>query len=290
MFTISGVDRFRDEQIAAFDADGFVVVDEGFVSQPALERLRERFQRLFDGDYETGIKPDEVNWVPGRDPEDVTRQICNGWRADTVIAAQVLSERTGGLASQLMRWRGARILQDNVLWKPPGTRSIGMHQDGSYAAYLVPPVMITCWVALDDTQAGAGTLEYVRGSHRWPKAPPLRSQFHAPADWLEGLRASAPPGEEVEIVPVVVKAGGCSFHHNLTWHGSASNTSADVTRRALVSHMLAVETRFHPVNADLIYSRYRRHGDLSMDESFFPVLWSEDGERTPWLAELPEIG
>jgi hypothetical protein len=54
--------------------------------------------------------------------------------------------------------------------------------------------------------------------------------------------------------------------------------------------MLAVETRFHPVNADLIYSRYRRHGDLSMDESFFPVLWSEDGGRTPWLAELPEIG
>jgi ectoine hydroxylase-related dioxygenase (phytanoyl-CoA dioxygenase family) len=267
-----------------------VILDERFVSQPALEQLRERFQRLFDGEYETGIKPDEVNWVPGRDRDDVTRQICNGWRADTVIAAQVLSERTGRLASQLMAWRGARILQDNVLWKPPGTKSIGMHQDGSYAGYLVPPVMVTCWVALDDTQAGAGTLEYVRGSHRWPKAPPLRSQFHAPEDWLEGLRASAPPGEEVEIVPVVVKAGGCSFHHNLTWHGSASNTSADVTRRALVSHMLAVETRFHPVNADLIYSRYRRHGDLSMEESFFPVLWSEDGGRTPWLAELPEIG
>ena len=31
----------------------------------------------------------------GRDPEDRTRQICNGWRADDVIAAQVLSERTG---------------------------------------------------------------------------------------------------------------------------------------------------------------------------------------------------
>ena len=42
---------------------------------------------LFDGEYETGIKPDEVNWVAGRDPEDRTRQICNGWRADTVRRA-----------------------------------------------------------------------------------------------------------------------------------------------------------------------------------------------------------
>jgi ectoine hydroxylase-related dioxygenase (phytanoyl-CoA dioxygenase family) len=289
MRTVVDLDRFSDEQADAFDRDGFLIVEDGFVPDAALHALRERFQRLFDGEYETGVKPDEVNWMPGRDPEDVTRQICNGWRADSMIAAQVLSERTGRLASQLMDWRGARILQDNVLWKPPGTKSIGMHQDGSFAAYLVPPVMVTCWVALDDTQAGAGTLEYVRGSHRWPTAPPLRSAFHAPEDWLEGLRAAAPVDEEVEIVPVVVRAGGCSFHHNLTWHGSASNTSADVTRRALVSHLLAVETRFHPSNVDLIYSRYRRHGDLSMDESFFPVLWSADGGRTSWLAELPEL-
>ena len=124
---------------------------------------------------------------------------------------------------------------------------------------------------------GAGRSSTSAGSHRWPKAPPLRSQFHAPEDWLEGLRAAAPAGEEFEVVPVVVKAGGCSFHHNLTWHGWASNTSADVTRRALVSHMLAGQTRFHAENVDLIYSRYRRHGDLSMDESFFPVLWDGRG-------------
>ena len=42
----------------------------GRVPRPTTrcQRLRERFLRLFDGEYETGIKPDEVNWVPGRDP------------------------------------------------------------------------------------------------------------------------------------------------------------------------------------------------------------------------------
>jgi ectoine hydroxylase-related dioxygenase (phytanoyl-CoA dioxygenase family) len=283
------VEAFTDDQLETFRRDGFLIVEDGLVSDKALELLRERYLRLFDSEYETGIKPDEVNWVKGRDPEDRTRQICNGWRADNVIAAQVLSPRTGRLAAQLMGYRGVRLLQDNVLWKPPGTKAIGFHQDGSYADYLVPPEMTTCWLSLHETTADAGPVAYVRGSHRWPKTPPIRSQFHAPEDWLAGVRAAAPEGVEIEVVPVVVKAGGGSFHHNLTWHGSEPNTTASVARMALVSHMLPVESRFHERNVDLIYSRYRRRGDLSLDESFFPVMWDESGYRTPWLAELPDI-
>jgi ectoine hydroxylase-related dioxygenase (phytanoyl-CoA dioxygenase family) len=286
--TASLVEAFSPEQVEAFQEDGFLIVEEGLVSETALERLRERYLPLFDGEYETGIKPDEVNWVKGRDPEDRTRQICNGWRADTVIAAQVLSARTGQLAAQLAGYRGVRILQDNVLWKPPGTKAIGFHQDSSYADYLVPPEMITCWISLHETAADAGTLEFVRGSHRWPKSPPERTQFHAPDDWLAGPRSAAPEDGDLDTVPVVVKAGGGSFHHGLCWHGSAPNTNAAVARMALVSHLLPVEARFHETNVDLVYSRYRRHGDLSLDESFFPV-WDASGYRTPWLADLPEL-
>jgi ectoine hydroxylase-related dioxygenase (phytanoyl-CoA dioxygenase family) len=282
------VAEFTREQVEAFGRDGFVIVEAGLLSEKALTALRERYLPLFDGTYETGIKPDEVNWVRGRDPEDRTRQICNGWRADSVIAAQVLSERTGGLAAQLAGYRGVRILQDNVLWKPPGTKAIGFHQDSSYADYLVPPEMITCWLSLDDLPADAGPLQYVRGSHRWPRTPPERSQFHAPEDWLAPALAAAPDGE-LDVVPVVVKAGGGSFHHGLTWHGSPPNANATVARMALVSHMLPVEARFHETNVDLVYSRYRRRGDLSLDESFFPVMWDESGYRTPWLAELPSL-
>ncbi len=276
------------EQLAAFERDGFLIIEEGLVPERALPLLRERFLRLFDGDYATGIKPDEVNWVRGRDPEDRTRQICNGWKADDVVAAQVLSERTGRLAAQLAGYRGVRLLQDNVLWKPPGTKAIGFHQDSSYADYLVPAEMITCWISLDDLPADAGPIEYVRGSHRWPRTPPERSQFHAPDDWLAPARAAAPDGVELELIPVAVKAGGGSFHHGLTWHGSPPNRSS-VARMALVSHMLPREARFHHEHVDLIYSRYRRRGDLSLDESFFPVMWDESGYRTPFLSELPKL-
>jgi ectoine hydroxylase-related dioxygenase (phytanoyl-CoA dioxygenase family) len=276
------IDGWTDDHLAAFDRDGFLIVEEGFIDAAAVELMRERFDRLFAGDYVTGIRPDEVNWVAGRDPEDRTRQICNGWKADPEIARQVLAERTGRLAAELMRWDGVRILQDNCIWKPPKTKSLGMHQDGAYLDYLVPPEMITCWIALDDTSAEAGTITYARGSHHWPRSEKNRSEFHAPADWLAPIERAAPEGEVAELVPIVVKAGGASFHHHLTFHGSGPNT-ASIHRRAVISHLLPAAVEFHPEHADPVYSRYRRRGDMSLDESYFPIVWTNDGRRTAWL-------
>jgi hypothetical protein len=62
-----------------------------------------------------------------------------------------------------------------------------------------------------------------------------------------------------------------------------------VHRRALVSHLVPADARFHPENVDPVYSRYRRHGDLTMDESYFPVVWTCDGRRSAWLDELPTL-
>jgi len=116
-------ESFTPSQVEPFDRDGYLIVEEGLVSPGALELLRARYERLFDGEYGTGIKPDEVNWVPGRDPEDRTRQICNGWRADRVIAARVLSARTGRLGAQL----GGYLFLDEsffpVLWDETGCRT-----------------------------------------------------------------------------------------------------------------------------------------------------------------------
>jgi ectoine hydroxylase-related dioxygenase (phytanoyl-CoA dioxygenase family) len=281
------VDGWSDEQLDRFDRDGFLIVED-FVDAETVASLRERFEPLFAGRYETGIRPDEVNWVAGRDPDDRTRQICNGWRADARLAAQVLSERTGRLAAELVGWDGVRILQDNCLWKPPGTKAIGMHQDGSYLDYLVPPKMITCWIALDDTAAEAGTLTYVRGSHRWPRSPENRGEFHAPPDWLEPVRRARPDGVTEELVNVVVHAGGAAFHHCNTFHGSGPNRG-NVHRRALVSHLIPAGARFHPEHVDPVYSRYRRVDDETMDESYFPIVWTRGGRRSAWLDSLPSL-
>jgi len=276
------IEQWSAEQLEQFDRNGFVIV-EGLIDDDTVASLRERFEPLFAGQYATGIKPDEVNWLAGRDPEDRTRQICNGWKADPVIAAQVLSTQSGKLAAELMGWNGVRLGQDNCIWKPPGAKSLGMHQDGSYLDYLVPPEMITCWITLDDTSAEAGTITYAAGSHRWPRSPENRGEFHAPADWLAPAERGVPDGDELGLVPIEVRAGSAVFHHHLTFHGSGPNTG-DVHRRSVISHFIQADATFHPTNTDPNYSRYRKVDTLELDESFFPIVWltrAEAATATP---------
>ena len=153
-------------QQSRFDRDGFLII-ENFIDKPTVDALAARFEKLFRGDFETGIQPDEWNWREGRDSDLLTRQICNGWKADRTIAATVLRSDVGEICARLRGWPGARINQDNVIWKPPGAKALGFHQDESYQSWIVPAEMMTCWMTLDDTLVEQGTIEYGQGSHRW---------------------------------------------------------------------------------------------------------------------------
>jgi ectoine hydroxylase-related dioxygenase (phytanoyl-CoA dioxygenase family) len=278
-------------QIARFHEDGFLILDR-FIDPAEAARVAARFERLFRGEFETGLYPDEWNWREGRDKPDLTRQICNGWKADYTIASLVLRAAIGRLCAVLAGWPGARLAQDNVIWKPPSARSLGFHQDDSYNGWIDvprPPHMLTCWIALDDTSARGGTIEYVRGSHKWPVSPPI-TQFHAPEDYRKELReAAAKVGLVPELVAVEVPAGGCAFHDGRTWHGSDTNRG-ERPRRSAVSHCMSSTARFHPSEVSYIYNRYKRVGDTAMDESFFPILWTTDGYRTAFLDDYMRRG
>jgi len=276
--------RFRPDpsQRARFDADGFVVVDR-LIDSDQLPRLHKAFDELFNGVFETGVRPDEVNWQQGESDPDLTRQICNGWKANRDIARIVLDESIARAIADFSGWSGVRIMIDNVIWKPPSAKSLGFHQDNASVAWFAPSEIVSCWIALDDTTADGGTVEFVRASHRWQLDDSV-GEFHAPLDYARPMRdAAARAGVEPEICPVEVEAGGGSFHHGCIWHGSGINQSLK-QRRSLILHAMPSEVEYVPENFDQgigpIYSRYRRLSDNRLDENYFPVLWREDGYRS----------
>ncbi len=271
------------EQVEAYRRDGFLVV-ERFLADDEVERVREHFERAFAHDWETGLSPDEVNYRPGQTPPDLTRQLCNVWKADRVLAATTLARRNAAFAVRLAGVPGFRLAHDNAIWKPPSGTALLCHQDAAYCEWLDPPNMTTCWMALDDTAADTGTIFYVRGSNHWPRSP-IGGSFHAPDDWLGHVRAVKPADAELELVPIEVPAGGAAFHHGWTFHGSPPNERADAQRRAIISHMITTDTRWNPARPHPIYSRYRRPDEREIDEAFFPVMWREDGYRSPWVDE-----
>ncbi len=271
-----------------FNDDGFVVVEE-LIDKSLLAGLHQAFDDLFNGKFETGVKPDEVNWQQTTGDPSLTRQICNGWKADRRIAEIVLDQSLGEAIAEFTGWAGVRIMIDNVIWKPAGTKSLGFHQDNAFLSWFDPGEIATCWIALDDTTAAGGTIEFARGSHQWQLCEP-EGEFHAPDDYRRTLvDAANQVGAEPDIHYVEVNAGGGSFHHGMTWHGSGPNRSSN-PRRSLVLHAMPAEVEFVPENFDKgigpIYSRYKRMGDNTLDENYFPILWRNDGYRTPAIEKF----
>lgn len=279
--------KISEEQIQQFEADGFLIL-ENFLPPDFAELLASRLDPIFHGEFDTGVFPDEWHWRPRMSLPDITREICNGWKSDRTVASLVLSAEIGRICATLSRWDGARIGQDSLWIKPPGAQAVAMHQDGFFTNYLEPAAMMTCWVALDDASAADGTLVYARGSHQWPLLD-FAGEFHAPVKdyrWAMLQAAENAGVTDPELVVVEVPAGGCAFHHGRTWHGLCPTTRTEGMFRSIGLHTIPASSRFHPTNPPgYIYGRYKRVGSTEMDESFFPILWTKDGYRSPHLAD-----
>ena len=88
--------------------------------------------------------------------------------------------------------------------------------------------------------------------------------------------------KELNITYVEVPPGGASFHHGYTWHGSGINKTS-LNRRAIVSHCIPSDAKFHSTNiggTGKIYKRYKKLNTNEMDESFFPIIWNREGYQT----------
>jgi len=271
------------KEIERFNEDGFLIF-ENFLDADLTRSAIQRFEPIFCGEFETGVLPDKVKWLKGRDPDGVPRSMCNVWKADRGLAKLVLSEKIGRVAAEIMGWPGTRCNQDFIMWVPPGAGTISFHQDNSYQDWFKPGEIITCWIALADTAAEGGTLEYVKGSHKWPLGPRVE-QFASPENYRAELNVAArKAGEEIEIVPVEVPRGGAAFHHGKLWHGSNYNQSPK-SRYSISTHCMSSEAEFHPTISSPMFNHYKKFNDLSMEESFFPILWTNNGRRSSFLKD-----
>ena len=130
--------ELSQDQIDRFNEDGFLFVDN-LIDDETAEEIKQHYELMFRGDFETGIRPDEINWQEGASDPSLTRQICNGWKGDRAIARVVLREDVGRACATLGGWPGARIKVDNVLWEAAGHASAG-HASGLRLSRLDQPV------------------------------------------------------------------------------------------------------------------------------------------------------
>lgn len=274
---------FTADQLAQFQAQGYLIL-ENLLSAAQVDQIIERFDPLFDTQFETGIYPDEWYGRPGLSQPNATRQMTGMWRCDRTLACYGLSGEIARLNATLMGWEGGRYGLDTCWIKPPDAPEVYFHRNNTYVSVLNPSSIITCWIALSDATAEAGTLEIVPGSHHWVCSDTV-CFLHAPREdyriplWQAAEEAGV---SEPEILSVELSPGSCIFLHGNLWHGSNRNDSATQIRRSFAVSTLPTHTQFQPpgIGTGYIFNRYRRMGCSDLDESFYPILWTETGYRT----------
>jgi len=283
----SVVENFSIQEIEQFQQQGYLIVNN--VLEPKLvDWVIDRFDPLFNTQFETGIYPDEWYGRPGLSQPNASQQMTGLWRCDRALASITLSERIARLNATLMGWSAARYGLDLCWIKPPKAPAVSFHCNNTYAATLDPAEIVTCWIALSHAAGDVGSLEIVPGSHRWSPISPVSDKIrflHAPKeDYREPLWQAAVKAQ-TEPITIELPPGSAVFLHGDLWHGSGPNLSNTLTRSSLSISTLSGQTQFCPEGKGYIFDRYRMRGSLNLDESYYPILWSADGYRTPFLDE-----
>mmetsp|Transcript_173217 Transcript_173217/g.555576 ORF Transcript_173217/g.555576 Transcript_173217/m.555576 type:complete len:700 (+) Transcript_173217:198-2297(+) len=234
---------------AAFAADGFLI-EKQVLPSALCDALVARLDAMLAGEFDTGQVPDKMPRVEhpqvdvearsdaqqSRKKRIQVQQVVNAWKGDRLFNAVVHSDELGKLVAAVAGWpSGARVLQDQVWCKPPGSGTLAFHRDTAYMGMGVH----TMWLALDDLTHDMGPLEYARGSHLWTTTEAAQIPNLYAKDPRYVLRAAAKNcRSKVDLVPVIVQRGGGSIHNGLTYHGSDANR-ADRVRRGLGIHFVA---------------------------------------------------
>ncbi|MDX2215047.1 MAG: phytanoyl-CoA dioxygenase family protein [Oculatellaceae cyanobacterium bins.114] len=291
----SPLTHLTSEQVTQFHEDGFLIIED-LLDQHLVNQLVNRVDPLFAGEFETGVYPDEWHWNPYLSLPGASGQMTGVWKCDRTLASVMLSSGLGQICAALGNWSGARVLVDGLWRKPYGASETTLHQDSMYSFYHTPQDIVIAWIALSDAVHGAGTIEYVRGSHKWPLSQTV-GEFHAVnKSYRSDMEQAAERAgiSHPEVLQLELKPGSCAFHHGHMWHGSGKNTTPGKLRQSLVVACIPAESRFKPaetyVPGGYIAGRYKQYGSDAMDESFFPILWTQDGYRTPFLADYCEDG
>ncbi|MBT3345650.1 MAG: hypothetical protein HN712_00695 [Gemmatimonadetes bacterium] len=248
-----------------YERDGFSVAGERVVEAATLAAAQEAMVEVRDGRFDTGVPP---SGHPGYDPTRLCK-INDAHLASHALHALVCDPAVAAMAATVTGARRVQAWATQLLIKPPDSAAaghVGWHQDRQYWSYWDQPEgLFTIWIALSDVEADCGPMRFVRGSHRWG--------FLNQGDFFSGDQQSlrdgidVPTGAQWEEVAALMPAGGVSFHHCLTFHGSDANTS-DRPRCSVAVHLRteAVE----PIPGDESY--YVSHLE---DPAYSPVIYND---------------
>jgi len=275
-----------EEDVCFYEEHGWyispaVIPDEAIENAIAGSEAFYRGARDGNIPFETGYS----NWKPADGDTVRNNEFVSLQKKE--LKQLALQPVIGAIAARLARTKEIRVLDDQLVYKPPVKASqkvnttVGWHSDRAYWATCSSNSMLTAWIPFHDCDLDRGPLVVLDKSHRWSG---LQNMRHFNDSNLSNLTDKLQTeGKKVVKIPMTLKKGQVSFHHCWTIHGSYPNRS-QLHRQAFAVHLQDQENHYRPyMNAqgreihlfDEQLCRRLPNGDPDFsDPHVFPVVWS----------------
>jgi hypothetical protein len=278
--------RPDDDDVLFYEEHGWWVSPKVFTDD-FIDAARDAAERFYlERDRTLRFDTGYSNWTPA-DGYDVVRNNEFVSLQSDDLRAVACQPVLGAMAARLARTSGIRLLDDQLVYKPPSTpgvaSAVGWHADHAYWGTCSSDRLLTAWIPFGDVDEASGTLAVLDGSHRWPDTQHARYFNDADLDAIE--RQFGAGGRTVTRVPFRLQKGQVSFHHSWTLHASLPTTSG-ADRLALAVHLQDVDNRYRPAYTpdgrpvqmfDELLCRTLPNGDPDFaDPDVFPTIWPPD--------------
>jgi phytanoyl-CoA hydroxylase len=113
-----------------------------------------------------------VSFTPFASAERPVIQIVNMWEASAAFARVCSHPRVVRIVRQLLGFDDILVWHDQMQYKPPYHGGYtGWHQDSPAWPIILPNLMISAWLPLDDAYVDNGCMWMVRSCSACPTAP-----------------------------------------------------------------------------------------------------------------------
>ncbi|HEY0008514.1 MAG TPA: phytanoyl-CoA dioxygenase family protein [Tepidisphaeraceae bacterium] len=221
--------QLTQNQIEHYHREGYMVIEQ--ISTPdEIEKLRVIYDRLFE--QKAGRADGAQFDLGGTDEEGkqaVLPQILNPVKYAPELTYGLFRANGLAIAKQLL---GPEAIAngEHAIFKPAihGAET-PWHQDEAYWSPALDYNAFSLWMPLQPARLDNGCMQFVPGSHRG-EVLPHHSINHDPR--IHGLEMDVVPGSD-KAVACPLPAGGCTVHHNRTYHYTGPNRST-LPRRAYI--------------------------------------------------------
>lgn len=277
-----------DDDVVFYETNGYYISKRGVIPDELVEAAVRGSEAFYRGerDAQLPVAAGFCDWRPWdgdgpRNNEFVSLQ-------KNELRQLALYPLLGAIAARLTRSRTIRVLDDQLVYKPPNAANpsdtvTGWHADHAYWGTCSSDKLISAWIPLHDVEITRGPLVVMAGSHRWPGLHDIRFFNHKNLQELEDHFRRE--GREIRIVPMTLQKGQVSFHHCWTLHASYANTYGK-PRLSFAVHLQDGDNRYRPYrNAqgrdihifDETLCRRSDNGDPDFsDPAVFPTILSEE--------------